>query len=251
MTGFRFVSPAARVFKTLRTASRASDFAPDVKLFLKRSLTTAIQLTPARSLQLINKAQRTQYAHRINYIPSFHELLNPTLIVKGDGSQWLYCGRKWYRPDEWHLPDAVWSEYQTLIAERDRRMDTSREDFVKERAQARFLYKRSWWEIGQSVGIDVPCSQQVKDSHSRRTPSQLRNGHKQNPPKGYAMERGGKDIYSIVVVNPFLEQTTAYWVLSGKSIIAEAMQKHRAKFEERVADKQAQLILRILRDLLA
>lgn len=251
MTGFRIVSPVSKVFRELRNVSTAKDFAPDVKQFLKRALTTAIQITPARSLQLIKKSQRKQYANRINYIPSFHDLLDPTLIVKANGDQWLFCNRKWYRPDEWKLPDEVWSAYQMLLTERERRMQTSREDFIEFRGQARFLYKRSWYQIGQSVGIEVPCSQQVKDSHSRRTPSQLKNGHKQNPPRGYAQERGGKGIYSIVVVNPFLETQTTYWLGSGKAIMEQAMAQHRPAFEEKVAERQTKLILRLLRDLLA
>ena len=250
MTGFRIKSPVNKVFSSLKNSVKAGDFAPDVKLFLKRSLTTAIQNTPARSVQLIKKNQRKQYAHRINYIPSFHKLLDPTLIVKDDGSQWLFCHGKWYRPDQWLLPDNVWTEYQDLLKERERRMQMSREDFIAYRAQARFLYKKSWWEIGKSVGIEVPCAQSVKISHSRRTASQLKNGHRQNPPKGYSQERGGKGIFSIVVYNPFLEQRTTYWNLSGKDILANAMQKHQGKYEQKVAERQTKLILKILRMLL-
>lgn len=251
MTGFRVVSPIGRVFKALRESARADIFAPDVKLFLKRSLTTAIQLTPARSLTLIKKNQRKQYAHRINYIPSFHELLDPTLIVKDTGDQWLYTGGKWYRPDQWKLPDRIWSMYSELMAERDRRMETQRDDFINERAQARFLYKKSWYEVGQSVGIEVPCSSQVKLAHSRRTPSQLKHGHRQNPPKGYAQNRGGKGVYSIVVYNPFLEEQTTYWTVSGKQILSDSMARHRPAFLQKVEDRQTQMLLRLLRSLLA
>lgn len=251
MTGFRVKSPIGKIFSAIKDGVNASTFSPEVKQFLKSSLKTAIQLTPARNLTLIKKNQRRQYSHRINYIPSFHELIDPTLIVKSDGTQWLFCGQKWYRPDVWRLPDSVWGEYQTLLSERDRRLETSQEDFIAFRAQARFLYKKSWWEIGKSVGLDVPCSGQVKQAVSRRTHSQLNKGYKQNPPKGYAQERGGKGVYSIVVYNPFLEKTTRYWPGNGKAIIAEAMQKYRGTFEKKVADKQTRLITKILRDLLA
>lgn len=241
MTGFRIKSPVAKVFADMRNI-RASDFAPDVQQFLKRSLTTALQLTPARNLSTIQTAQRKQYAHRINYIPSFHELLDPTLIVKADGSQWLYSGGKWYRPDAWKLPNQQWADYQVLLAERDRRMQTARDTFVDERAQARFLYKHSWWEVGQSVGIDVPCSQDVKDAHSRHNPAKA-------PPKGYAQNRGGESVFSIVVYNPFLEQDSEYKPFSGKAILAQAMQQHRAKFDKDVAERQTRELLKILAEL--
>lgn len=251
MTGFRVKSPISGIFKALRSSVSAKDFSPEVKLFLKRSLTTAIQMTPARSLSLIKRNQKTQYQHRVDYIPSFHELLDPTLIVKSDGSQWLYTGQKWYRPDLWRLPNDVYDVYLELDFERQGRLETDRSDFIAFRAQARFLYKKSWWEIGQSIGVEVPCSQQVKDSDSRRSPSQLKNGHKQNPPKGYAIERGGKGVYSIIVVNPFLETQTQYWTQSGKQIIDAAMKQHRDAFDKKVAEKQRQLILRIIRALLS
>jgi len=250
-TGFRVYKPFGKLFKELGAAASASQFAPDVKQFLKSTLKTAIQLTPARSLSLIKKNQRRQYSNRINYIPSFHDLLDPTLIVRTDGAKWLFFHNKWYRPDEWHLPDDAYAAYQELMVERDRRMETERDEFIAFRAQARFLYKKSWWEIGQSVGIDVPCSQQVKDAVSRRTRSQLKRGNRQNPPKGYAQQRGGKGIYSIVVYNPFLEETSQYKQFSGRQILAEAMQKHQAVFDKKVADRQVQTILRILRALLA
>lgn len=250
MTGFRIVSP---IFKALRNlaGANAGEWAPDVKLFLKRSLTTAIQSTPTRSVSLIKKNQRRQYSNRANYIPSFHELLDPTLIVKPDGTEWLYCGGKWYRPDQWHLPDPVYEAYLELKFERAARLETKRDDFIAFRAQARFLYKKSWWEIGQSVGIDVPCSQQVKDAVSRRSPSQLKRGYKQNPPRGYAQERGGKGVYSIVIYNPFLDDRSQYWTGNGKAIIAQAMQKHRVAYEEKVAERQYKLILRLLKTFLA
>lgn len=250
-TGFRIVSPISKVFKGMRDAVPAHAFSPEVRTFLKRTLTTAIQLTPARPLGLIKKAQRKQYSNRVSYIPSIHELNDPTLIVKENGDQWLYHRSKWYRPDLWSIPDEAYSVYLELVRERDRRLETKREDFIAFRAQARFLYKKSWYDIGQSVGLDIPCAAPVKSATSRRTKSQLQNGHKQNPPKGYAQERGGKGIYSIVVYNPFLQEQTTYWQLSGKAILAQAMQKHQDMFNNEVAEKQTKAILRILRALLA
>lgn len=239
MTGFRVVSPVLEVIAGLKVNPAAADFAPEVRRFLSRSLTTAIQLTPALSLGTIRAAQRKQYANRINYIPSVHDLIDPTLIVKSDGTQWLYTGNKWYRPDMWKLSDDVWNTYMSLLNERDRRLETNESDFIEDRAQARFLYKKSWWQIGQSAGVSVQASSAVKDAFSRHNPPK-------DPPKGYAQIRGGKTAYSIVVYNPFLEQESRYKRFSGKAILAEAMAQHQAQFEAEVLERQTKAILKVL-----
>lgn len=250
-TGFRIVSPVAKIFPSMRSAVRAQAFEPDVLQFLKRSLTTAIQLTPARNLSLIKKAQRKQYSNRVNYIPSVHELIDPTLIVSPEtGVSWLYCGGKWYAPEAWLLKPDIWQVYQELLHERERRLEITEEDFITERAQARFLYKRSWYEVGQSVRLDIACPQAVRDSHSRRTPSQTRTSYPAKPPRGYAQKRGGKGIYSVVVYNPFLDRQTRYWPGNGKQILATAMQKWKGDFDEKVAKRQTQIIIDVLKNLL-
>lgn len=250
LTGFRVKSPIAKVFKNLRGSVKASAFEPDVVQFLKRSLTTAIQLTPARSTTLIRRAQKKQYAHRINYIPSFHTVENPTLIVNKNDEHWVYYNGSWYHANLWRLNAEVSGIYDDLLRERERRMQTGEQQFIDGRMQARFLFKRSWWEIGQSVGIDVACSPDVKQSHTRRAPPL-------NPPRGYAQKRGGKSVFSIVVRNPFLDQTSPgghaplsteqYKPFSGEAIIGTAMDKHRPAFEEKVAQRQTKAILKVLR----
>lgn len=251
MTGFRVKSNVPQAFKKLGEQFRAGLFEPEVLRYLKRSLTTAIQLTPSRDLGKIKKAQRKQYANRIGFIPSTHELLDPTLIVAQDsGITWLYCDGKWYLPLAHHLPPEIYAVYRELNDERERRMQISEEAFIAERAQARFLYKRSWYEIGQSAGLEIACPQRVKDSHSRRTKSSLTRGYQQNPPRGYVQKRGGKGVYSIVVYNPFLNQQTEYWPGDGKRIMAEAMSRNKGDFDERIAKRQYDTVLRILRALL-
>lgn len=250
MTGFRVKSPVLKVFKDLGKSVRASQFEPDVLQFLKRSLTTAVQITPMRSLSVIRRNQRKQYQRRVNYIPSFHELTDPSLRVNDNGEEWLYRQGKWYRPDLWHLTNEVWSDYETLNRERERRMNKSESEFIDERAQSRFLFKKTWWEIGQSAGIDVACPAQVKTSFTRRKPPL-------NPPRGYAQKRGGKDVFSVVVRNPFLDQTSAgghtplstqqYKPFSGQQIINRAMDQHRPAFEKKVADRNIKLILKVLK----
>lgn len=246
MTGFRVKSNISGAFKAIGGV-RAKQFEPDVKTFLKRSLTTAITLTPARNLNTITAAQRKQYAHRINYIPSYHTLEDPTLIVKDDDSQWLYRGGKWYRPDIWQLPDDAWIDYEALNSERERRMQTSQSEFIEVRGRARFLFRKSWWEIGASAGVSVACPAEVRNAQTRRRKPPL------NPPKGYAQSRGGKDVYSIVVRNPFLAQvsggghtplaTEQYKPFDGQQIIGRAMDQHRAAFEKDVAKRSKSLIL--------
>lgn len=251
MTGFRIKSNVPQAFKKLGEQFKAGLFEPDVMRFLKKSLTTAIPLTTARDLGKIKKAQRKQYSNRINYVPSYHELLDPTLIVSPEtGIAGLYCGGKWYAPEGHRVPPEIDSVYMELNAERERRMQITEEAFIAERAQARFLYKRSWYEIGQSAGLEIACPQRVKDSHSRRTKSSLTRGHRQNPPRGYVQKRGGKGIYSIVVYNPFLQAQTEYWQGDGKRILAEAMSRHKGDFDAAVAKRQYDIILKILLALL-
>lgn len=250
MTGFRVKSNISGAFKAIGGV-RASQFEPDVKTFLKRSLTTAITMTPARNLNTIRAAQKKQYDHRVNYIPSYHTLEDPTLIVKDDDTQWLYRGGKWYRPDIWQLPDDVWNDYEMLSHERDRRMQTSESEFIEARGQARFLFRKSWWEIGASAGLSIACPAEVRNGTTRRRKPPL------NPPRGYAQVRGGKDAYSIVVRNPFLDQTSAgghtplstetYKPFTGQEIIGRAMDQHRQAFEKDVAKKTERLIIEILK----
>lgn len=253
-TGFTIKAPVGKLFQDIGKLTQAKEFSPEVLRFLKRSLTTAIQITPARSLSTIKKNQRTQYARRINYIPSFHERTDPCLRVKDNGDQWMFRQGKWYRPDIWELPNDIWNDYETLNRERERRMNKSESDFISERAQARFLFKRTWFEIGQSAGIAVPCPASVRDAVTRRRKPPL------NPPKGYAQKRGGKGTFSVVVRNPFLDKdspgghdplaTERYKPFNGQEIITRAMDFHRPKFEKEVADKSLKTILRIINLLL-
>lgn len=250
MTGFRVKSNVSGAFKAIGEL-RAKAFEQDVKTFLKRSLTTAIQLTPARNLNTIRAAQKKQYARRINYIPSYHTLEDPTLIVKDDDTQWLYREGRWYRPDIWQLPDDVWNDYEVLNRERERRMETSQSEFIDMRGQSRFLFRKSWWEIGVSAGVSVACPAEVRNGTTRRRKPPL------NPPKGYAQARGGKDVYSIVIRNPFLDETSSgghtplateqYKKFNGQEIIGRAMAQHRPAFEKEIAKRTKTSILDILK----
>lgn len=213
----------------------ASQFRPEVAAHAKRVLSRCIKTTPVRSVSKIIAAQRKQYANRINYIPSVHELIDPTLIVKPDDSHWLYVNAQWYAASYRHLPPEVDGIYQELLMERERRMQTAGGDFIEERAQARFLYRRSWWQVGQSLGLNVDASAAVIGSYSRHNP-------RKEPRKAFGQWRGGKNVLSIAIQNQFLEEPSRYKSFSGKAILEKATQSDLPTFFNSVETKLQQLI---------
>lgn len=215
---------------------RADVFKPELKTYARKVLQSAMKATPTRNLAKITRAQTNQYAHRINYIPSFHELCDPSLIVKEDGSAWLYLNGVWYAASYRKLPDEAQAAYNELMSERERRMETPMEAFITGRAQARFLYRRSWYEVGMSIGIQMTATSNVKDSQSRRKPEE-------QPPQGYGQWRGGKRVLSIVIYNPFLETESKHKPFSGKAILASASSLHFAEFRGEIAAKMKRLLL--------
>ena len=226
-SGFRVdSSQLKRKLQLVRDNLRVDLFKPALIDYFRKTLNECVKLTPAREYQLIQRAQSEQYANRINYIPSIHwGDADPRLVVKS-GVQWIFVSGKWYNA-AWKLPPPVWATYQDLLAERTRRMQTSKTDFVKQRAQARFLYKKSWTQVGDSIGVDIRASGSIRDSVSRRKPPKA-------PPKGYAQIRGGKTTLNIVVYNPFLQEETAYWKDSGSAIMQQALPVHRPQFKRTV-----------------
>lgn len=213
----------------LRVRVTAKTFEPQLRRFVRNSLTSAVRLTPVRNFAIIRANQVKQYAHRVNYIPSYHEESDPCLIVR-DEIHWVKYNGQWYKANQWRLSDEVWSVYQQLLFERDRRLTTQIGNFIRERAQARFLYARSWYQCGQSIGITVPIDGNIRDSHSRHNPPK-------SPPRGYAQIRGGRYTLSVVIFNPFLEQRSEYKPWSGKAVIADAMSRHEAAYMTEVGTK--------------
>ena len=219
--GFRIdATQARRKFAKVRRAISANAFRVELMEFVRKSLNTAAQTTPVREASLIRANQSKQYDHRINYIPSYHTLENPSLIVNDMGEHWIYSGGKWYN-GAWHLPDEVFSEYQDLLSERERRMQTNRQAFINSRSAARFLYRDSWSEVAESLGLPA----MTRKGRSRRNPPKA-------PPRGYGQIRGGKDVLSVDIRNPFLEQPSQYKSFSGRVILQAAMNKHRNEFEK-------------------
>lgn len=245
MTGFRVKAPILKAFAEMRKIS-ANDFSPELNRFLQKCLAEAYRNTPVREAALINRNQRKQYKRRLNYIPSMYDKSNSVLIFNDENEQWLRVDGQWYRPDIWHLPDNVYQIYQDLLAERMRRdlNPSTQTEFIRERSQARFLYKKSWKEIADSAGVPLRVSQSVANAHSRHNPPK-------RPPRGYVRKVGGKNTLSIIVYNPLLEQNSRYKVFSGKTLINSAMRLHRPQFELQLLARQTRMFARIIEALLA
>lgn len=232
MTGLRMdtaIGTIRRRLEKVKTNLSAASFRPELERFAARTLATCIETTPVRSLALIEANQRKQYEHRINYIPSFHTLEDPSLIVNDQGEEWVYCFGKWHNA-EWRLRDEVWSAYQMLAQERARRMQTLERNFIDGRSQARFLYRKTWWQVAESLGIALKVAAAIIDSRTRKKPAK-------EPHKAWGQWRGGKTVISVVIINPFLDIAGKYWKGNGKQILASAISKHRARFYKECEDK--------------
>lgn len=236
MTGLRIapqLGVLSRRLGKLKASTRASDFRPELERFTKRTLDDCVKATPVRNEALIQRAQVKQYHNRVNYIPSFHTLEDPTLIVNEQGQHWVFSNGKWYNA-EWKLPSDVFADYSQLSEERDRRMQTVQSDFINERKQARFLYQRSWWQVGQSLGLAVAVVAGVISSHTRKA---------KEPPRAYGQWRGGGKVLSAAIFNTFLDVVTKYWPKgNGKQILAQATAKNRARFIKECEDKTKRAI---------
>jgi hypothetical protein len=224
-TGFRLDTTKLRRKLVSLGRIRADDFKPELSDFTRKSLATASRMTPVRDYALIKRNQNRQYNHRINYIPSYHEVVNPSLRVH-NGKHWLFCDGKWLLANEWKLSDRQWGAYQSLLAERQRRMQTARAPFIAERAQARFLYRKSWSQVAESLGLRIATAGNVESAHSRHEPPKA-------PARGYGQWRGGDKVLSVDIRNPFLEQESAYKPFSGREIIGAAMREHESGFKRK------------------
>lgn len=225
--------PVDRIRKRLeklRATCRPADFKDELDDYTTRTLKQAMNTTPVRRPSIITRNQKREYGHRINYIPSYHTQTDPCLRVRENGV-WLFFGGKWYRPQLHKIPAQVWTAYQELNAERNRRLGESESSFVEYRKQARFLYRKSWWQIGLSLGLGVLASAGVQDSVTRRrNPVTV-------PPKGYGIPRGGKEVISYAIYNPFLAQQNAesqYAQFSAQDILRNAALKERPRFIRQV-----------------
>lgn len=233
MTGLRLDTAVGTLRKRLaklQTSTSASSFRPELEKFAKNTLNDCIIATPIRSEALIAKNQHIQYAHRVDYIPSYHDLLDPSLrINQNTGEAWIYCGGKWYNAN-WHLPDYVYTAFLDLNEERERRLATYESEFIAERKQARFLYIKSWVQVAQSIGLGTAGGSSILSSHSRHNPLS-------EPIKGYGQWVKDAKSLTLFIVNKFLEIKTRYWIGNGKQILAQSTAKNRPAFYKSVEDK--------------
>lgn len=241
-TGFRInVSEYSQKLALVKENLQAQYFWPDLLEYLRKSLNRCVKTEHERDAGLIKRNQQVQYGNRINYIPSIHWRDGDRLNVASDGTHWLNVGGTWYKANVWKMPSHVWGIYQELLAERNRRMETSRADFVQNRAQARFLYKKSWVQVGESLGLEVRSSEKVQKSLTRRIPAK-------DPAKGYPQQRGGGTIISIAIYNPFATKPTPYFNGDGASVLSDAQAEQRKPFEDAVKRKLNRAIFAILKE---
>lgn len=107
----------------------------------------------------------------------------------------------------------------------------AKDPFIEERAQARFLYKKSWYQCAQSARLNVRVSREVARSVTRR------RNPVQQPPRGYAQWRGGSGVVSLVIYNPFLEQPSSYKKFTGKEILTRASSRFKGQFNRDVNNR--------------
>lgn len=234
MTGLRIDTKRLNRLIEEKKRVRADEFRAELQRFAKRTLESAMKATPVRAASVIRDNQKRQYHNRVSYIPSVHTIEDPTLIVKPD-AHWLYAGGKWYAATYRHIPDDIQAIYDQLLTEHFRRLATPEGAFITERMQARYLYRKSWWQVAQSLGIEVKGGPQITTAHSRHNP-------RKEPPRAFGQWHGGKDVLSISVQNKFLEIESRYKPFSGKAILAGAINLHQARFLSDVEKKLNKLV---------
>ncbi len=225
----------AEKFRKLMEAKKrrisASSFRPQFEEFVGRSLTIAANECPVRDVALINAAQAKQYDDRVNYIPSIHwPDADPRMIVNQTGEKWVFVSGKWYN-SAWNLRPEVYAAFTELDAERERRLETPKEAFIANRAQARFLYVQQFLLIGRALGVRVVSAVSgAPASHSRRQPPKA-------PPRPNARFQGGKEVLSVVIVAPFLSTQTKYFEGRGLELLKSASDRERPRFLKRMQEE--------------
>lgn len=230
---FRFDASGLRRRTEKLGAIMAEDFRAELMDFVRKSLQTASRNTPARDYSLIRQAQIRQYNARVNCIPSSHELVDPSLRINGR-QHWLFYRGKWLNAKDWRLSDDAFVAYSQLLGEHERRKQTAQSTFIKERAQARFLYRRSWIGAADDLGITLNLAQPTRAAHSRRKPAAA-------PPRSRGSVRGGGKAISIQVSNPFLETKSRYKDFTGKPIITAAMASHQDQYRRNIKRRLVQM----------
>lgn len=212
---------------------KAGDFRSELMEFVRKSLTTASRNTPARDYSLIRRNQLRQYEARVNCIPSSHDLPDPSLRIRGS-QHWLFFRGKWLNAKEWRISDEAFAAYAGLLAESERRKRTSQSKFIKDRAQARFLYRKSWIGAADDLGVTLNVAQSTRASRSRRNPPKT-------PTRATGRVTGNASALSVQISNPFLEEPSRYKDFTGRPIIAAAMNSHRDAYNRSVKRRMSQI----------
>lgn len=227
-TGFRFDVKKLRSKLGGLANLRADEFYDDVMEYTRKSLNSVQALTPTRDYSTIRANQIKQYDYYVNYIPDSHKLTDPSLRIKGR-QHWLYFRGKWLNASDWRLSSDAYAAYQKLLSEHQRRKQTTQASFVKGRAQARFLYRKTWSEAAASLGLQISTSANVRASTSRRKPPVA-------PPKSYGQTHGGGTAFSVTVSTPFLTQSprSRYQTFEASEIMGSAQAKHLGEFQRSI-----------------
>ena len=107
----------------------------------------------------------------------------------------------------------------------------SRREFLADRAPARFLFQLSWVQVAYSLGLNIPVSANVLSATTR-------NHNDPEPQKGYGQWRGGKNVFSAVIYNPFLETPRRLFKdFMGSEILGDAMRENQPVFKRAVDRK--------------
>jgi hypothetical protein len=235
MSAVRFTFNTSGLRKKLAGLAKikAGDFRAELMEFVRKSLTTASRNTPARDYSLIRRNQLRQYEARVNCIPSSHELTDPSLRIRGN-QHWLFFRGKWLNAKEWRISDEAFAAYASLLAEHERRKQTAQATFIKDRAQARFLYRRSWTQAADDLGVTLNVAQSTRASRSRHNPPKA-------PTKATGRIVGNASALSVRITNEFLEEPSRYKDFTGKPILAAAMNSHRDAYNRSVKRRMTQI----------
>jgi hypothetical protein len=234
-TGFRIDVRKMRTKLNGLANLRADEFRDDVMDYTRKTLTTAVRETPVREYSVIRENQIAQYNLYVNFIPDCHRLIDPSLRINGR-QHWLFFRGKWYNASDWKLSPEAFDAYQSLLSEHNRRANIAKSTFIKNRAQARFLYRKTWTEAADSLGMQVTTTANVRNSVTRRKPKVF-------PPKSYGQTHGGGTAFSVTISTPFLtaKPRSKYQTFDPADIMASAQAKHIRQFERTIKRKMRKL----------
>lgn len=207
---------------------RADEFRYDVMEYTRKTLNTAQKFTPVRDYSTIRDNQSRQYDFYVNCIPDSHRIVDPSLRIKGR-QHWLFFRGKWLNASDWRLSADAFNAYQGLLAQHQRRKQTTRANFIKGRAQSRYLYRKTWSESAASLGLELSTTSATRNAMTRKNPPKA-------PPKSYGQTHGGGTAFSVTVSTPFLTQTprSKYQNFEAADVIRAAQSEHIDEFKRRI-----------------